>query len=464
MRNWLFILFFVSFIVPNLFAEQESEGVVNEQQTEEQNNAEQAEEPVKVVQSPRKLSPKELKKRERNTEKLARQIVKERFEGIEKQQKKQEKKEKQEKKKEKSKKKKKDTTSEEMPEDESQKEDSEELENEPDKQEVNNDEYEDNEISYEEEDFEIGIDSVLLAKRITELENERKNELEIKESKKNGDGSILLKVKVPNCYYLNSVVYKRGDFEFTYQLDFFIHYFEHRFHHQRKFYDIDDPHRKTAKLVMNLVGNTQYRRTDFNEVIDSIGILLGHSVEEPLDTIITELNLEYLATGEVKVKYKKKNQSKIYAKFKPSDTESNSLGNITFYTRNKKRVIEQLDASQYESYLSPPENAEADSTSEYSDINLLQDSLMTINDSLPPLLSIDNSAKTDVLPIESTPAGDSIPGKNIIEEVKQEAAGENLPEKQPEQKEATVPIPESVEETPENLQKKEDDSQDEEIE
>ena len=191
-------------------------------------------------------------------------------------------------------------------------------------------------------------DSLLLAQKKLEKPEKKKKEKALKKDK---DKRQILKIKIPNCYYKNSVVYRRGDFEFTYQLDFFVHYFEHRFHHKRKFYDINDSSRIVAKKVMNLVGNTLYRRTDFNQIIDSIGVLLDHSVEQFLDSIITELNLEYLATGDIKIRHKKSNQTKIYAKINPSKIEDGTLGNITFYTKNKKHIIEHLDASPFEQYL-----------------------------------------------------------------------------------------------------------------
>ncbi|MDR1729390.1 MAG: hypothetical protein LBR52_01870 [Prevotellaceae bacterium] len=187
-----------------------------------------------------------------------------------------------------------------------------------------------------------------------EKERRKQEEEDLKNAQKGKDGKKLLKIKVPNCYYINSVIYKREDFQFTYEHQFFVHYFEHRFHNKKKLYNIGDTSRIVAKHIMNLVGNTIYRQTDFNEVIDSIGVLMGYSVAPLLDSIMKELNLEYLAAGEIKIKHKKRNQTRIYAKIQASDVENQSLGNVTFYTRNKKTVIEELDASQFDQYLPPP--------------------------------------------------------------------------------------------------------------
>jgi hypothetical protein len=61
--------------------------------------------------------------------------------------------------------------------------------------------------------------------------------------------------------------------------------------------------------------------------------------------------LEYLATGDIKIRHKKSNQKRIYAKINPSNIENQTLGSITFYTKNKRHVIEHLDASPFEQYL-----------------------------------------------------------------------------------------------------------------
>ena len=148
---------------------------------------------------------------------------------------------------------------------------------------------------------------------------------------------------------------------FLYQYDFFLHYFDHRYFHRKRFYDLGDSTRVVAKCVMDLVGNTKYRKVDFNEVIDSVAILLpDYPVEEYLDSVITDLNLEYLATGEIKIRYRKRKQKFIYAKYKPSDMENASLGNIKFYAMNRRALIEELDASQFDSLLPQPDSANAD--------------------------------------------------------------------------------------------------------
>lgn len=104
-------------------------------------------------------------------------------------------------------------------------------------------------------------------------------------------------------------------------------------------------------------------------MVDSVGAILpDYPVEEYLDSVITDLNLEYLATGEIKIKYRKRKQKFIYAKYKPSNMEKASLGDIKFYTMNRRKVIEELDASVYDSLLEQP-----DSTTE--DMLMLADSL-----------------------------------------------------------------------------------------
>ena len=70
--------------------------------------------------------------------------------------------------------------------------------------------------------------------------------------------------------------------------------------------------------------------------------------------------MEYLATGEIKIRYRKRKQKFIYAKYKPSDMENASLGNIKFYAMNRRALIEELDASQYDSLLPQPDSTNAD--------------------------------------------------------------------------------------------------------
>lgn len=88
------------------------------------------------------------------------------------------------------------------------------------------------------------IDSVLLQQQIAELEQELENIREINELEKSGKGRkgkgkkkefILERIKIPNCRYLNDVIYVRDKFEFRYELDFFVHYFDHRYFHKRSF-------------------------------------------------------------------------------------------------------------------------------------------------------------------------------------------------------------------------------------
>lgn len=130
-----------------------------------------------------------------------------------------------------------------------------------------------------------------------------------------------------------------------------------------------DSTRIVARHVKELVGNTKYRKVDFNEVVDSVGAILpDYPVEEYLDSVITDLNLEYLATGEIKIRYKKRKQKFIYAKYKPSNMEQASLGDIKFYTMNRRKLIEELDASAFDSLLEQPDSADAD-------MQLLADSL-----------------------------------------------------------------------------------------
>ena len=292
---------------------------------------------------------------------------------------------------------------------------------------------------YQEEGLETGVDSVLLAQETPEPGKEKQKTS--KESRKGKDGNKLLKLKVPNCYYKNSVVYKRGDFEFTYELGFFVHYFEHRYHHKKKLYDVgEDPYRKVAKQVMNLAGNTMYRKTNFNEIIDSIGVLLNYSVEEFLDSVITELNLEYLATGEIKIKHKKKNQTRIYAKVNPSDVENQTLGNITFYTRDRRNVIEHLDASPFEQYLPPPEE-EIDTGFISDEASPTIGSRRTMDkNTIPPVSPVDDE-ESDASPVEDSSNQEQ---PDNLPDISMEKSGKKVREKKmPEKDVVSQPPPAS---------------------
>ena len=251
----------------------------------------------------------------------------------------------------------------------------------------------------EEEEVKSMIDSTLLQQQIEELELELQNIRDIKELEKNNkkkgkkSETILLKIKIPNCRYLNDIYYVRGKFEFRYEYDFFLHYFDHRYFHRKKFYDRVDSTRIVAKEVMKLVGNSKYRHTDFNKIADSVATLIpNYPVVEYLDTVITQLNLEYLATGEIKIKFRNSRQKSIYSKLKPSKFgEKGSLGDIKFYTGNRRRVIEELDASQFDSLviedsLSIEENLLADSLQAIMKIKQGQDSIQAVQDSLEVLL------------------------------------------------------------------------------
>jgi hypothetical protein len=227
-----------------------------------------------------------------------------------------------------------------------------------------------------------------------ELSNVREVEsLERSNKKKKGKKEYILeRIKIPNCRYLNDVIYVREKFEFRYDLDFFIHYFDHRFFHKKKFYDMVDTSRWVAQKVIKLVGNTKYRHTDFNKVVDSIAMMMPYyPVPEFLDSVITELNLEYLATGEIKVKYKDRRQRSVIARIKPSKKDSKgggSLGDIKFYTSNKRRVIEELDASVFDSLVIAPDSTELkeqilmDSLNTVITMKTAQDSIYQIQDSL----------------------------------------------------------------------------------
>ena len=123
-----------------------------------------------------------------------------------------------------------------------------------------------------------------------------------------------------------------------------------------------------------------------------------YPVPEYLDSVISELNLEYLATGEIKVKFRNTRQKSIIAKVKPTKIDDNgfgTMGDITFYTGNKRRIIEQLNASQFDSVIGLKDSAEvkeqilADSLetviaakSEHDEFIHTQDSLSNLTDSL----------------------------------------------------------------------------------
>ena len=221
---------------------------------------------------------------------------------------------------------------------------------------------ESDDYEYYKEEFELsGIDTVLLHQKMVEVEREMLNTREIEDAKRSRrkDGIILLRIKIPPCRYLNEVIYKREKFEFVYQLEFFNYYFERRYFHKRQFYDKDDPTRVIAKHVLKLLGNTTHRKTDFNAIIDSVEILVGYSVDKYLDQVISDINLEYLATGTIKIIYKGKLQRRIYSRVKPSNIEKRSLGNIRFYSWDKKTLVEQIDASLYDASLPEPEDPDS---------------------------------------------------------------------------------------------------------
>jgi hypothetical protein len=381
LKNRLFILFFAYFFFSCFFIEaQEKKNATEEEQTEEWEEVSE-EEYEEYEEAPRILTAKEVTRREKETDKLARKILKDRFKEIDRQRKIVEREEKRAEKGDKIKRRQ--AVSLHSDEEKSSKKESkkriknqeeeqeDEDENDLTKESVNPEEWEE---YYDDEEFESNIDSELLMQRMNEIGSEMQNERDIRDAArgKGKNGVHLLKLKIPACRYLNEVIYKRNDFEFIYQFDFFIYYFKHRYHHPKRFYDMEDSTRVIAKQVMELVGNTIYRKTDFNQIIDSIGFLLGRSVEEYLDLVISDLNLEYLATGEIKFHYKNKNQRRIYARVKPSDIENRSLGDITFYTRNKKKIIERIDASPYNSLLPLPEKDYTDSLLNLK-INLLND-------------------------------------------------------------------------------------------
>ena len=87
---------------------------------------------------------------------------------------------------------------------------------------------------------------------------------------------------------------------------------------------------------------------------------------------------------------------------KINDEGGGSLGNIKFYTSNRRRVIEELDASQYDSLLIKPDSLQmqekhlADSLDAVRSKILEQDSLQRIQDSLALLsneLAMEGSEK-----------------------------------------------------------------------
>ena len=180
----------------------------------------------------------------------------------------------------------------------------------------------------------------------------------------------VIKIKIPDCVYPNSVNYKRNKFDFNYEYNFFMYYMHHTYFYKRKLYDKKDSTRIMAKKLMTLVGNSPYRRINLNKLVDSVSVLLpGYDVETFADSMISNLNLEYLNTGEIKVKYKNHKQNKIYAKLQVR--EGRQLGHIKFYTHNKRNVIEQLNGEDYEGLLPPEDSTDAD-------VQLLADSIARI--------------------------------------------------------------------------------------
>jgi len=403
LRSWLFILFFACFLVSFSFAQaQEKVDETYEEQTEEPGGEEQGEDTESGEEeyttweegeyewgeedTLRVLTPKERETMVKKTEKLARELVNEKFKKIDQERKIEHKEEKRQKKLEKKKKRRvtenrgrgrergrgrlldSDDDDDDKPKKETKEEQKlqEKQEKKPTGKRTlfdddDDDEYEETEEEIYEYYYESGIDTTLLRQRMAEMELEMWNVRNIDDAKNGRKGTLLLKLKIPDCYYLNSVIYQRGDFEFIYQLDFFIHYFHNRYHHRRKFYDMGDTTRVIARQIMNFTGNTKYRKTSLNLIIDSIGSLSGNPIAEYIDGVISELNLEYLATGDIKVNYKNKNQKKIYAVVKPTNIELRSLGHIAFYTWDKKKIIEQVDASLLNAYLPLPEKDYMDS-------------------------------------------------------------------------------------------------------
>lgn len=201
-------------------------------------------------------------------------------------------------------------------------------------------------------------DSSLLAQQLAELEQEMRNIEELKaaeKAQKEGKSEeIVIKVKIPKCRYLNEVHYERDKYRFIYDYDFFLYYWHQRYFHKKKFYNINDSSRVVAQYLMEQVGNTKYRRVLFNTVIDSVSHLLPEEygpIDTLVDSIMTELNLEYLSTGEIKVFYKNRRQRKIVAKVRPTGEYYQPIGNIKFYTSNRRKIIEELDGSPYDSLI-----------------------------------------------------------------------------------------------------------------
>lgn len=240
-------------------------------------------------------------------------------------------------------------------------------------------------------------DSSLLAQQLAELEEEMRNIEEIKaaeKAQKEGKSEeIVIKIKIPKCRYLNEVHYERGKYRFIYDYDFFLYYWHQRYFHKKKFYNINDSTRVVAKYLMDQVGNTKYRRVLFNTVIDSVSHLLPEEygpIDTLVDSLMTELNLEYLSTGEIKVFYKNRRQRKIVAKLRPTGEYYQPIGNIKFYTSNRRKVIEELDGSPYDSLIASLQ----DTVDE--DIEFLTDSLERLK------LAIDASSLVlDSLGVES---------------------------------------------------------------
>ena len=219
-----------------------------------------------------------------------------------------------------------------------------------------------------------GVDSLLLAQQIAELEEEMQNMQDLKDAeraqKEGKSKERVIKIKIPDCVYPNSVNYTRKKFAFNYEYNFFMYYMHHTYFYKRKLYDKKDSTRIMAKKLMTLVGNSPYRRINLNKLVDSVSVLLpGYDVETFADSMISNLNLEYLNTGEIKVKYKNRKQSKIYAKLQVR--EGRNLGHIKFYTHNKRNVIEQLNGEDYEGLLPPEDTTDAD-------VQLLADSIARI--------------------------------------------------------------------------------------
>lgn len=225
---------------------------------------------------------------------------------------------------------------------------------------LNNEEFIEGEDSIDIDDLRAYAlqDSSLLAQQLAELEQEMQNIADLKaaeKAQKEGKSEeIVIKVKIPKCRYLNEVHYERDKFRFIYDYDFFLYYWHQRYFHKKKFYNINDSTRVVAQYLMEQVGNTKYRRVLFNTVVDSVSHLLPEEygpIDTLVDSIMTELNLEYLSTGEIKVFYKNRRQRKIVAKVRPTGEYYQPIGNIKFYTSNRRKIIEELDGSPYDSLI-----------------------------------------------------------------------------------------------------------------